>query len=206
MFYVKVATRGANSRQKGTPRQAIDYITDGHDMRRDPGYSDAELAYIARMGDGWKTDLEGGRVPLVGLGRLQGVGDEREMAVEFERACYSCHDPRARTGYKSITFTVPKEVSLFAEGHREQARAAIVVAAQAALQRAFAGTSYAAVAAVHTRNEAGEIHYHAHVLVAKFAADLTTGKTVSLNSTAGGNRPDRVRELKQGWKDGVEKE
>src|SRR6185312_10694558 len=62
------------------------------------------------------------------------------------------------------------------------------------------------VAAIHTRNEAGEIHYHLHVLVAKFAKDLASGRTVSLNSTAGGNGAGRVREIKQGWKDGVDKE
>ncbi|HEY4392760.1 MAG TPA: hypothetical protein VGP64_01805 [Polyangia bacterium] len=55
MFYVKVATRGTATAKKGSPRQALDYITDGHDTRRDPGYSDGELAYIARMGEEWKT-------------------------------------------------------------------------------------------------------------------------------------------------------
>ena len=70
MYYVKAVTRSPGAAVKGSPRQAVDYITDGHDLRRDPGYSDAELAYIARMGEGWKTDLEGGRVPLVGCGVL----------------------------------------------------------------------------------------------------------------------------------------
>lgn len=206
MYYVKVVTRGATSLKKGTPRQALDYITDSHDTRRDPGYSDAELAYIARMDDGWKTDLEGGRVPLVGLGALRNDEDEKEIASAFEYCCRSMHDSRATTGYKSITLTLPKEVSLFAEGHREEAKAAMVAAAQSALDRAFEGKGYAAAAAIHTRNEQGEIHYHVHVLVAKFATDLNTGRTVSLNSTAGGNGPARVRELKLGWKEGVEKE
>lgn len=206
MYYVKVVTRGATSAKKGTPRQAVDYITDGHDARRDPGYSDAELAYIARMGDGWKTDLEGGRVPLVGLGDLRDVGDDKALAREFERSCYSRHDKRAKTGYKSITFTLPKEVSLFAEGHREQAKAAMFAAARAALDGAFAGKSYAAVGAIHTRNESGEIHYHLHVLVGKFATDLKTGRTISLNSAAGGNGRTRIRDLKQGWKEAIDKE
>ena len=46
-YYVRVATRG--SAATGSPRQALNYITDGHDARRDPSYSDAELHYIARM-------------------------------------------------------------------------------------------------------------------------------------------------------------
>ena len=51
---MKVVTRGATAlTAKGTPSQALAYITDGHDSRRDPGYSDAELVYVARMGEGW---------------------------------------------------------------------------------------------------------------------------------------------------------
>jgi hypothetical protein len=51
--------------------QTLAHIIDGHDSRRDAGYSDAELVYVARMGEGWKTDLEGDRVPLVGFGVLR---------------------------------------------------------------------------------------------------------------------------------------
>ena len=49
-YYARVVTRG--SAKKGTPGQALNYITDGHDARRDPSYSDAELHYIARMDPG----------------------------------------------------------------------------------------------------------------------------------------------------------
>ena len=146
LYYVKVVTRGATAvTAKGSPRQALDYITDGHDSRRDPGYSDAELAYIARMGEGWKTDLEGGRVPLVGLGALAGEVDEETMRAAFEESCLP-HDRRATTGYKSITFTLPKEVSLFAEGHREKAKAAMYAAVLSALDQAFRDKDYTAVA------------------------------------------------------------
>ncbi len=102
--------------------------------------------------------------------------------------------------------TLPKEVSLFAEGHREEAKGAIYAAVQSALDRAFTGLRYSAVAAVHTRNQVGEIHYHVHVLVAKFAQNLNTGRTVSLNSTASRNGPARIRDLKAGWQEGIEKE
>jgi hypothetical protein len=206
LYYVKVVTRGAKSVVKGSPAQAIDYITDGHDSRRDAGYSDAELAYIARMDPGWKTDLEGGRVPLVGLGSLQGESDEKRMAVAFEDASQP-HDKRATTGYKSITFTLPKEVSLFAEGHREEAKAAMYAAAQTALDHIYVGKRYTAVAAIHTRNENGEIHYHAHVLVGKFALDEASGKVRSLNSKSGGNTGHRqLADLKAAWKDAIDKE
>ena len=100
-----MATRGGATARKGSPRQALDYITDGHDRRRDPGYSDGELAYIARMGDGWKTDLEGGRVPLTGFGLLAGESDEAKMGAEFEASCLPT-DCCATIGYKSITFTL----------------------------------------------------------------------------------------------------
>jgi hypothetical protein len=203
-YYVRVATRG--SAATGSPRQALNYITDGHDARRDPSYSDAELHYIARMDPGWKADLEGGRVPLVGFGELTGERDEERLAARFEDACQPYHDRRGTTGYKSITLTVPKEVSLYAEGHRGEAKAAINAAIKQSMDRAFAGFRYSAVAAIHTRNEAGEIHYHAHVLVGKFARSIETGRLVSLNSTAGKNYPARVREMKIGWQEGIDKE
>ena len=205
MFYVKVATRGGATARKGSPRQALDYITDGHDTRRDPGYSDGELAYIARMGEGWRTELEGGRVPLTGFGAVAGQDDEAEIRAGFEASCLPT-DRCATVGYKSITFTLPKEVSLFAEGHREKAREAMNAAVGAALERAFPGMAYTAVGAIHTRNEAGEIHYHAHVLVGKFAVERVTGRVLSVNGKRGGNGPSRVGALKVGWKEGIERE
>jgi hypothetical protein len=206
MYYVKAMTRSSGASAKGTPRRAIGYIADNHDARRDPGCSEAELRYIARLGEGWKTELEGGRVPLVGFGTLAGVNDPEELTSRFEGACQPWHDRRGSTGYKSFTFTLPKEISLVAEGHREGAKAAMYAGAREALAHAFPGKEIAAVAAIHTRNEAGEIHFHAHVLVAKFARDLASRRMVSLNSTAGGNSASRVRDLKAGWKEGVDRE
>jgi hypothetical protein len=204
MYYVKVMTRSSGARRQGSPRNAIDYITDGHDLRRDPGYSDAELAYIARAGDGWKTDLEGGRVELVGAGALKDISDQEELAARFEGACQPWHDRRGTTGYKSFTLTVPKEMSLYAEGHREAAKSALYAAMRDALDAAFPGKDYTAVAAIHTRNEAGEVHYHVHVLVAKFARDRSTGAVRSLNSKAGGNTGARMHDLKRAWKAAVD--
>jgi hypothetical protein len=40
VYYVKVVTRSSGGSAKGTPRRAVDYITDGHDARRDPAYVD----------------------------------------------------------------------------------------------------------------------------------------------------------------------
>jgi hypothetical protein len=194
VYYVKVSTRSSGAKAKGTPEQAIEYITNGHDARRDPGYSDAELRYIARMDEGWKTDLEEGRVPLVGFGTIAGETDQAVLRAAFGECCKPW-DPCATMGYKSFTFTVPKEVSLFAEGHRDQARAAMYAAVRQVLERGFPGKDYAAVAAIHTRNEVGEIHHHVHVLVGKFARDRESGKVVSLNGKRGGNGPSRVREL-----------
>jgi hypothetical protein len=36
------------------------------------------------MLDSWKTDLEGGRVPLVGIGELRGEADDQQMVDGFE--------------------------------------------------------------------------------------------------------------------------
>jgi hypothetical protein len=81
-YYVRVATRG--SPNTGSPRQAVNYITNGHAAR----YSDAELHYIARIDPGWKADLEGGRVPLVGFGQLPG---DTEHTRCFENASLPYH-------------------------------------------------------------------------------------------------------------------
>ena len=124
MFYVRVATRSSGAAAQGSPRQALGYLADNHDREHDAGSSEAELNYIARLDPGWKTDLEGGRVPLVGYGTLKGVTED-QLVSRFEDACQPHHDTRGSTGYKSLTFTLPKEVSLFAEGHREEAKAAM---------------------------------------------------------------------------------
>jgi len=65
-------------------------------------------------------------VPLVGFGTLAaGLKDAEELASRFEGACQPWHDGRGTTGYKSFTFTLPKELSLLAEGQREAARAQV---------------------------------------------------------------------------------
>jgi hypothetical protein len=206
VYYVKVATRSSRALVRGSPRRAVAYITDNHDARRDPGCSDAELRYIARLGEGWKTELEGGRLPLVGFGILSDVRNQEELAARFEGACQPWHDRRGTTGYKSFTFTLPKELSLYGEGHPDEAKAAMYAGIREALARGFPGMDIASVAAIHTRNEAGEIHFHAHVLVGKFAYCRATQRTVSLNSQAGGNSGARVHDLKRAWKEAVDKE
>jgi hypothetical protein len=178
-YYVRIATRG--TAKPGSPRQALNYITDAHDARRDSSYSDAELHYIARMDPGWKTDLEGGRGPPVGFGKLAGELDKETMATRFEEACLPYHDIRGTTGYKSITLTVPKEVSLFAEGHRAEAKAAI----NAAINQAIPGLRLLRVlrSRRHPHPQPGRGDpLHAHVLVAKFSRSIEANKMVSLSS------------------------
>ncbi|HEY0714064.1 MAG TPA: hypothetical protein VGF45_15395, partial [Polyangia bacterium] len=207
MYYVRCNTRSSGASAKGTPAQAIDYITDAHDAERDPSYSHAELAYIARLDPGWKTDLEGGRIPLVGLGALGTCRDQAELARGFESACQPYHDRRGTTGYLSYTFTMPKELSLVAEGHPQKSRAAMYAAVQRALDVAFDGMDYKAVTTVHARNEGGEVHYHAHVLIGKFATSRKNGRSYSLNSRSGGNTGKlRLRTLKDAWKSALDAE
>jgi hypothetical protein len=184
---------------------ALDYLTDGHDEARPGTYSNSELSYIARSAPGWKTELEGGSVGLHGFGALQGVSEEAELREQFESACLPWHDSRGKTGYKSFTLTLPKELSLLAEGDRKAGDKAMLEAVDASLKEAFGGFKVSAVAAIHRRNEVGEIHHHVHVLVAKFATREADGRTVSLNSTAGGNDGYRVANLKSGWKHGIDR-
>jgi hypothetical protein len=206
VYYVKVATRSSRASVRQSPRRAVAYITDNHDVNRDPGCSHDELRYIARMGEGWKTELEGGRLPLIGFGTLEGIVDREELVSRFEGTCQPWHDKRGTTGYKSFTFTVPKELSLHAEGHAREVKEAMYAAIREALGRGFPDKDFGAVAAIHTRNEAGEIHFHAHVLVGKFARCRLTRRLVSLNSQAGGNNGRRVDEIKRGWKEAIDRE
>jgi hypothetical protein len=139
-----------------------------------------ELAYMGRYEDGPKREFEGGRVPLVGFGTLAGHWpDERELASRFQLDCYPWQMPRGRAGYKSFTLTLPKEVSLLAEGYRQRAKELMCDAAAAMLEEAFSGLDVSAVGAIHTRNEAGEVHFHMHLLVAKFARARATDRMVS---------------------------
>ncbi len=82
-YYVHVATRG--SKITDSPTNALNYILYGHDDTR---------------------------VPLLGLGVLASLNDERQLADRFEQACQPDHDTRATLGYKSITLTLPKELSI----------------------------------------------------------------------------------------------
>jgi hypothetical protein len=176
-------------------------ITDTHDSERDRSYSNAELRYIARLDEGWKQELEGGRLPLVGLAALAGCKDQIELARAFTHACQPWHDRRGTTGYLSYTFTIPKEISVVAEGHPRKAREAIYAALDKTLTAAFPGKAIKAVTTVHARNEAGEVHYHAHVLIGKFAVDQARRRLFSLNSASSGNTGHaRVALLKQEWK------
>ena len=71
-FYVKVMTRGEKGTAGGSPSQAMDYLTDGHDQRRIPAFSEGEVEYIARMGEGWKT--ESGRFKLMRVKSVVPIG------------------------------------------------------------------------------------------------------------------------------------
>lgn len=145
-------------------------------------------------------------VALQGFGELAGELDQTRLGDLFERSCLPCH-PLGTIGYKSITLTVPKELSLYSEAHRAQAIEALAAAVPHALDRAFPGLRYSAVAAIHTRNRSHEVHYYAHVLVGKVAQQVGTGRSVSLNGKAAGNSGyARLKELKLGWCAGIEKE
>ena len=123
------------------------------------------------------------------------------MVDAFEQSCVP-HNRCAIAASDSLTFILPKEISLFAEGDPEEAKAAIYAAAQKSLDAIYGDKRYTAVAAIHTRNENGEIHYHAHVLVGKFAEDRATAKLWSLNSRGGGNTGHRqLAQLKTAWKE-----
>jgi len=138
------------------------------------------------MRDGSKIDLEGGRLPLVGIGELRGEADDQQMVDAFEQSCVP-HSRCSTAANESLTFTLPKEVNLFAEGDPEKAKAAMYAAAQKSLDAIYGHKRYTAVAPIHTRNENGKIHSRARILVGKFAEDRATAKLWSLNCRGGGS-------------------
>ena len=211
-YYAKTQTRSSGATNKGTAAQAMNYLTDDHDTKRMGQVSDAEMDYMARVNPGHKTDLEGGRIPLLGYGRCIGLA-EKEMRATFEAACKPSHlsalgyMTRGSEGYKSHVLTLPKELSLVAETNSKAAKQAIEKALHEVLEKTYAGKELAAVAAVHTRNANGEIHFHAHVLVGKFVEDRATGKIHSINNAKamGGNARESGR-LKEHWQASINQE
>jgi hypothetical protein len=206
VYYTRLKTRGPGAASAGSPSDAFNYIGDGHDEHETARYSAAELEYIARSGDGWKTELEGGPVPVLAHGTLKDVAPDK-LRDAWQDACQPYHDKRATTGYLSWSMTIPKELSLLADGRRQEVRDALQRAAQAVLEQAFSGLDYAAVSAVHTRNGAAESHHHVHILISKFARDRETGKTFSLNNNDFGRMTrTAVHAIKLAWKREVDRE
>lgn len=181
-FYSHIEKRGGETSGKsgsssGGPGSAMNYLQDDHDSRKVLQVSADEQAYIQRLGEGVKTDLEGGRLPLVGYGKLAGLPED--LAREkFEWDCSPRYtfigSPQPTPGYISWVATPPKEVSLFCATNPDASRRVF----QKAVDRALAGIMresfgeeirFSAVSAIHTRNANGEVHYHAHVLISKFA-------------------------------------
>lgn len=204
-YYVKVATRSSGATSKGTAAQAMDYLTDGHDEGLEASMSQEEVDYIARSNPGQKTDMEGGAVPLYGHGKFAGQQDSPELRAAFAKACLPV-DSRGTTGYKSITLTLPKEVSLFLEAHKEQGKEAMQRALGQAIEKMYPNVNLSAVGAIHTRNSNGEVHFHAHALVSKFAERKSDGRILSLNGKAVQGELAPVFALKQAWKEAVNAE
>lgn len=193
-FYARWSTRS------GGGEAGVSYLADDHDSKKDPKLSQAEVSYIARMDEGWKTNLEGGRIPLEGHGALEGIQDQNHLGIAFEESTlppFTNGGPKQ--GYLSITFTVPKEISLYAEGHRGEVRSILHGATESALEKAYPGIQVSAVSAVHTRNENGEVHHHVHALVSKFGWHEGRGKWISLNGKHGGDPNSRIREGKDAF-------
>lgn len=211
-YYGKSITRSSGAKNKGTASQAMDYLQDDHDSKRIAQVSEAELDYMARVNPGYKTEQEGGKIPLQGYGRCEGLS-EAEMRKTLEESCKpnylsaAGNPTRASEGYTSHVVTLPKELSLMAETDPGKAKAAIDRAVKESLEKTYPGKDYAAVSSVHTRNSNGEIHYHAHVLVGKFVKDIKTGKTHSINNAEamGGNARDGNK-IKGHWHTAINRE
>ncbi|MCL1894647.1 MAG: hypothetical protein FWG02_10540, partial [Holophagaceae bacterium] len=140
-YYSRTKTRGSNSNAKGTPHQALNYLTDDHDSKRIASASKEEIDYIARVNPGYKADLEGGKVPLEGHGTCSGLS-EKKMRHLFLETCIPRHrdslgrKTTAKEGYQSHTLTLPKELSLLAESNPQAASRAINRAIATALESA----------------------------------------------------------------------
>ena len=203
MFYVRVATRGGprpGKESRARPSTTLPAAT----TPREPGYRTARLAYIARMDPGMEDRSRRGARSVDRLRPARGGDATRRKCGGVRERRVVPTDRCATAGYKSITFTLPKEVSLFAEGHREEGQRGDVRRGRRSARTGIPGMAYTAVAAIHTRNEAGEIHYHVHVLVG-IRPRARDAAASSLQRQARRERPSRVQDLKVGWKESVER-
>jgi hypothetical protein len=205
-FYVYMETI-SDEGGKRTVQQAIDYITDDHDSKRLGNINDQMIAYICRIDPGYKTEHEGGKVPLIGHGVLTDVTGITALTWEFNEATVPA-DRRGKKGYKSVTLTLPKELTLVCETDKAKARAAITRAIDATLPHAYPHKRLHAVSAMHTRNEAGDPHINVHLLIAKTVKDERTGKRHSINNLDmyEDNTLDDAERMKIAWKREIVKE
>jgi len=205
-FYIYMETI-SDENGKRTVQQAIDYITDDHDSKRLGNITDQMIAYICRIDSGYKTEHEGGKVPLVGHGLLTDITDLRELTWQFNEATIPAN-PRGKKGYKSVTLTLPKELTLVCETNKLKAREAITKAIDAMLPKSYPGKDLCAVSAMHTRNEAGDPHVNVHLLIAKTVRDQKTGKMHSINNLDWyeDNSTTDAERMKAAWKEEIIKE
>jgi len=185
-FYARVKTRSRKAKNKGTSTQAMAYMSDSHDSGRLFNVSDGMIMYIARIDPSHKQDLEGGRVALHGHGVLKELTDRKSMTKEFQfyEEPKNNRGGKGTTGYKEITLTLPKELSLVCLTDKEKAQRAVLEAVDAMLAETYKGIEVASISAMHTKNQAGEPHLNVHVLVAKFGRRTKDGKWGSLNNGA----------------------
>ena len=122
MYYVRCNTRSSGASAKGTPAQAL-RVHHRRPRQRARSFLLARRAALHRAPGSWLEARPRRRARAAGgLGALHGCVDQAELAREFVEACQPYHDRRGTTGYLSYTFTMPKELSLVAEGHPVEAR------------------------------------------------------------------------------------
>ncbi|MDR2560739.1 MAG: hypothetical protein LBC63_03075 [Holophagales bacterium] len=205
-FYVYIETI-TEWQGRRTAQQAIDYITDDHDSKRLANINEEMIAYICRLDPGYKTEHEGGKVPLVGHGAVKDIADFEVLNWEFNQSTIP-NDVRGTKGYKSITLTLPKEMTLLCETSKSKARDAITRAIEPTLEESYPNKKLVAVSAMHTRNEAGDPHVNVHLLVAKTVQDKTTGQLHSINNNDkyGDLGSKEEARMKRAWKREITKE
>jgi len=205
-FYVRIKTI-TEWQGRQTAQQAIDYITDDHDSKRLGNINDEMIAYICRLDPGYKTEHEGGKVPLIGHGSVKHLTDFKELNWEFNQSTIPA-DVRGTKGYKTITLTLPKEMTLLCETNKRKAREAITRAIEPTLLESYPGQKVVAVSAMHTRNEAGDPHVNVHLLIGKTVLNEATGKLYSINNNDiyGDLGSKEEARMKRAWKREITKE
>ena len=133
---------------------------------------------MASLNPDHKREAEDGQVPLVQHGALEGIDDMDSVTDIFDAYCQPSLNKlgkptSGKVGYKSYTFTIPKDLSRMCADNKELARQSFARAIDETLRRTFKNKRIVALSATHSRNDENDDHFNAHCIIPKFCTTNT---------------------------------